>query len=136
MATLQDAVKGVMDLVAEVSGIRDAPEYPTDSIKIYPFAVGYARTGRFEFGVQGEMKGMHDIVVEVHCARAHLRSAVEAAMDFSDAVPAAIMADQTLGGNVDTFEMVTYEFGALDYGGQQTIGFRFVVRNVKLRADL
>jgi len=136
MATLQGAVSALMELVGDVTGIREAPEFPLDSINIFPVAVGYARTGRFMFNSPGEMKALHDIVVEVHFKRAHLRSAVEKAMDFSDAVPAAIMADPTLGGAVDTFEEITYEFGALDYGGTQTIGFRFLVRNVKIRTDL
>lgn len=136
MATLQDAVGGLMTLVDAVSGIREAPDYAPESIKTFPFAVGYAKSGTFEFGVAGEMKGLHDIVVEVHVARKNLRSALKTAMGFSDSVPAAVMADPTLGGNVDTFEEITYEFGALDYGGAQTIGFRFTVKNVKIRTDL
>jgi len=86
--------------------------------------------------VAGEMKGLHDIAVEIHVARKNMRTALKTAMGFSDAVPAAIMADSTLGGNVDTFGSISYTFGAMNYGEMQTIGFRFIVTDVKIRTDL
>ena len=136
MATIQDAIEGIQDLVGAVSGIREAPDYAPEGIRIFPFAVAYASAGSFEFGVAGEMKGLHDIAVEIHVARKNMRTALKTAMGFSDAVPAAIMADPTLGGDVDTFGSISYTFGAMNYGEMQTIGFRFIVTDVKIRTDL
>ena len=57
---------------------------------------------------------------------------VERAMGFADAVPEALIADQTLSDTVSHFERIRFNFGALNYGETKTIGFRFTLENVKI----
>lgn len=136
MATVLSAVKGLAAIVRAVSGVRAAPDYPPDQMSEYPFAVTMARAGRFDFGVAGESKGLHDLVVQLHIARKDLPVDVQAAMGYSDSVPLAIMGDVTLGGNVSTFQRISYEFGEMEYAGVQTVGFRWVIEGCKLRSNI
>jgi hypothetical protein len=119
-----------------VSGIRAAPEYPTEDINIFPFAMAYSGGGTWEFGAGGGMKGLHTIVLEVHVARKDLPRDTKVLMVFSDSVPRALLSDPTLGGHISTFGMIRYTFGQLGWAGTQTLGFRFYIENVKMEAAL
>jgi hypothetical protein len=136
MATLQDAINAIQDVVGGVSGIRSAPDYAPDQLSTFPFALAFARTGTFEVGPVGMGKGLHTIVVEVHVARKDLPRDIQAAMAFSDAVPLALLADTTLGGVVSTFTNIRYEFGPMLWGKLETLGFRFYVEGIKLQTGL
>jgi hypothetical protein len=137
MATLQDAIRHVQKTVRQVEGIRAAPEYPEDNMAIYPFAVAFADSGRWDYGPGYLAKrGLHTIVVEVHVARKDLSLDVEAAMKYSDSVPDKLMYDPTLGGNVDTIGGIRYEFGPLGWADQLTIGFRFFIEDIKMISDI
>ncbi len=133
--TVEAAIIALQEVVREVTGIKGAPSYPPDSLSIFPAAVAYASSGSLNFGVAGEMKGLHNLVVEVHLARKNLPSDVQASLNFIDALPEAVMIDPTLKGTVSTFERMDYVYGPLSYGDQQTFGVRFTLVNVKIRSD-
>jgi hypothetical protein len=135
MATLQDAIAYVQTLVGGVSGIRAAPEYPTEDINIFPFAMAYSGGGTWEISA-GRAKGLHTIVIEIHVARQDLPRDTHALMAFSDSIPQALLSDPTLGGNIATFGTIRYTFGQLGWAGIQTLGFRFYIDNVKMEAAL
>lgn len=136
MATLTDAVKALAGIVRGVSGVRMAPNYPPDQASVFPFAVVMARAGTFAPGVAGESKALHDIVVQLHVARKDLPVDVQAAMGFSDSVPLAIMDEPTWSGTISMYQRISYEFGEMEYGGVQTVGWRWVVEGVKIRSNL
>jgi len=130
---LQDAIAKVQELAGAVSGIRAAPEYLPESINIFPFLVCYAGSGSFEIAPAGVMKGLHNIILELHVARQDLPRDTKNVMQYSDSIPQAIMADPTLGGTVSTIGSISYTFGGMQYGTQQTLGFRFTIQSVKLQ---
>ena len=99
-------------------------------------AVCYPGEGEINIKVAGEMQGMHDLVLEIHAGRKNLPTDEAALIQFGDTVPKALLNDRTLGGAVDTFGSIGYKFGTMSYNGMQTIGWRFTVKGVKLRANL
>jgi hypothetical protein len=125
-------VSAVATIVRGVSGVRGAPAAVPEDIAAYPFAVTYASGGVWEFGPAGDKKGLHSVTVELHVARKELPRDVAKAMPFGDTIPNALMRDPTLGGTASTFGRIRYSFGPLGWGGMDTIGFRFVLEDIKV----
>ena len=134
--TIEAAIGAIQAIVGAVSGIKGAPDYPPESLGVYPMAVCYPGDGDVEIKVAGEMQGLHNIVLEVHAARKNLKTDVDALIGFGDTIPAALLADTTLDGAVDTFGGMSYRFGGMSYNGMDTIGWRFTLRNVKIRSNV
>ena len=132
---LQDAIDWVQDTIGGLEGIRKAPHEPTESIKVFPFSRAYAGEGVIEVGAIGTDRALHSIVVEIHVARTDLPRDVAKAMPYVDSVPAALLADPTLGGTVSTFGRIRYRFGPMGVGGEDTIGFRFWLEDVKVQVN-
>ncbi len=48
-------------------------------------------------------------------------------MEFAESIPNDLLADPTLGGNCETVTDMSYSFGAMAYGGVDTIGYRYSI---------
>ena len=137
MATIQDAIEGIQDVMLTVSGIKGAPDYPPEKLGgLFPLAITFASEGEWSDGPAQSARALHNIIIEVHCARRDMQYDVEKAVTFGDTVPLALIADRTLGGVVDTFGDITYRFGAMKYGDDQSIGWRFVVEDIKIITEV
>jgi hypothetical protein len=133
MATLQEAISQIQAEVKGISGIREAPETPPESINQFPFAICFARTGEYRIGPAQVMTGLHTIVLELHVARKDLTRDVPTAMKYAKSIPLTIMEalfEGTLTA-ISTLERIRYEFGPLNWGATETIGFRFYIEGVK-----
>ena len=130
--TLQAAIAATQVIVAAVTGIKQAPQYAPEQISEFPISIAYAGPGNAGFGPGGGMKGLRSIIIEIHVSRLDLPRDLQEVMGFADSVPLALLADPTLGGTCSTFEQIDYDFGPLGYGSMETIGFRFVIQNVKI----
>ena len=138
MATLQAIIDEIQDQVGAISGIRGAPDEPPDSINAFPFAVAYVDVGEYHIGPPNLMTGLHTIIVELHVARKDLERDVGRAMVYAKSIPNAVFAalkDSTYTA-FQTLERITYEFGPLDWGDLQTIGFRFRLEGVKSQDEI
>lgn len=124
--TLAAAIGHIQATVGAVDGIRAAPAYPPDSMAVYPFTVCYPGSGTWE-RMSDWKKGLHTVNLEVHWARKDLYRDVEKAAAFAETIPNAILSDPTLGGHCETITAVSYSFGAMQYGGVDTIGYRYQV---------
>lgn len=134
---LQDAIAALQVIVNAVSGIRQAPEYPPDGVMVYPTAIAYASNGTWTVLTKGGAKALHTLVLDVLFDPTHLPAAVKEAMRLSDALPKAILADPTLGGTVETFGMISYEFRPLpEWGEPPPLGWRLRLDNVKVLTAL
>ena len=132
MATLQQAIDAIQDLMGALTGMRSAPDEPPEDMSVFPFCVAYASDGTWGgFGGAGGKKGLHTIIVEVHIQRSDLPRDVAAAMAYSESVANALIGDPTLAGTVDTIVGdITYTFGGLGWAQApgslpNTIGWRF-----------
>ena len=138
MATLQAIIDEIQDQVGAISGIRGAPDEPPDSINAFPFAVAYVESGEYLIGPPQVMTGLHTIIVELHVARKDLKRDVAQVMLYAKSVPNAIFAahaDSTFTA-FQTLTGIRYEFGPLDWGDLQTIGFRFRLEGVKSQDEI
>lgn len=130
--TIQAVIAAVQTKIGALSGIKNAPAYAPEQIGEFPFSVAYAGRGSFEFGAGGVMKGLISIIVEIHTQRLDLPRDLAEVMVYGDLVGNKLLSDPTLGGTCSTFEKIDFDFVPMGYGGADTIGFRFVIQNVKL----
>jgi len=139
--SLSGAVTQLQTLALTISGIKDAPVNPPESINVFPFVVAYPARGTFTGEGSGTIRGLHTIYTEVHYARTLLGAAVNSATAMVETYADKILANPTLAGTVDTILMsadgqpFTYEFGRLEWGGLETIGIRFAI-TVKIRRSI
>jgi hypothetical protein len=133
---LQLVVEAVADKLGGLTGIKGCPDSPPDQINMYPFIVIYAATGDITGGSlsnnTGIMKGLHNIAIELHIARKNLAYDILTAMQYSDSIPNALWKDPTLNGTASTFGNISYTFSAMNWGGIDTVGFRFIMEEVKV----
>ena len=129
--SLVSAITAVQAVAAGIAGIKQAPTNPPEQSAMFPFAVSYARTGTETPQSSGWSVALHTLVCELHCQRTVLPLAVAQALPLYELFAAAILADPTLGGAVQTTNAMRYTFGELEYGGVKTIGYR-VELDVKL----
>jgi hypothetical protein len=136
MATQLQVIQAIMDIVSQVSGIREAPDYPPEQLSDFPFAVAFPSEGTHFFGVVGERKFIGNVILEIHVSRVDLPNAVANSIGFGDSIPNALLKSPTLTGTADTFESVAQTFGELNWGDTQTLGYRFTITNIKVRTTI
>lgn len=136
MKSITEAIKDIQNTISGIAGIRSAPEYPPEDATAFPFVVAYAGSGEFRTGEPaGMLKYLGSIIVDLHVARKDLPRDAERAMTYHESIPSDILKDTTLGGNISTCGPVSCSgLIAMNYGGQDTLGLRFTVQNVKIQA--
>lgn len=131
--TTQAVIEKVQDIIGALAGISAAPDYPPDSLNAYPFVLAYQGAAEYKYNTPQDMKTLTNIDIELHISRKNLPTDVKRAMQFADTIPAALLADTTLGGTCSTFELVlSTGLIPMTYAGTETIGIRFTLQNVKL----
>lgn len=139
--TVLAVVQAVQDLVADVTGIRVAPDYAPDALNVFPASVAYPESGVYDLGrPMGDKQGLHTIVVEIHVLSADLPKAIQASIGYIETVTNALMADPTLTGSCQTYGRISYTYGPMAWGTGQnavaTFGPRFVIEDVKIHTAL
>lgn len=136
--SLQDVISAVQDIIGSLSGIRVAPDYAPDSLAVFPASVVYPAAGTFTTGPADNLKGLHNIVVEIHVERRDLVKALKAAIPYGTLAAKALLGDVTLGGTVSTFGQITYDFGPMAWGDPalQTLGWRLTIENIKTQESM
>lgn len=132
---LWKAVAQLQDWAGSMPGIKEAPDEPPETANQFPFAISYAREGEFGLQSKGWGIGLHDLVTEIHFSRQSLPAAVKQAMPYLETWLDFFIADPKVGGFVDTVETIEYEFGQLEYGNTQTLGWVFTTRAKLIRSE-
>lgn len=132
MATLQEFVDQVQDAVLTISGIRSAPDEPPESAGFFPFVATYVSSGYWERR-KDTMVGDHNVAVELHMSRINLPWNVAQAMAYAKSIPSAILAAWRDGDFDSSSHMggISYTFGPMSWDVTDTVGFRFVIENVR-----
>jgi hypothetical protein len=127
--------------------LRAAPDNPTDNMSIFPFAVCYPLGGEWHWGNgQGDKKGLHDIVIEIHWARRDLTRENEMMAPWIERIPNLLMLklinDNHWNNTISTFggdsgPAFTYRTGSLGtYSDIEHFGIVFTVRRVKIHSNI
>lgn len=126
---LTTAIDNLTALVGSLTGIRQAPANAPEQATAFPFAVVYPATGNAQGGPMGGIfrDATHNIIAEIHTARKYLPKDIVAIQGFYDLFIDALKADPTLTGAVKLITALDYQFGALGWGGVDTIGWRFTI---------
>lgn len=124
--SMAGVITHIQAVVGAVTGIRAAPAYPAEQISVYPTAICYPASGAWS-RQSGWKKALHTVNLEIHWARKDLYRDIERAVEFAESIPNDLLADPTLGGNCETVTDISYTFGAMVYGGVDTIGYRYSI---------
>lgn len=119
-------------LIANVTGIKGAPQKPPDDMAVFPYAVAWPLEGSVVGdGAPGTYRNLATVRLEVHVGRNDLPVSIDAVYPFLERVLDKILkpSNLTLNGNVDTIifdaeRPITWSFGELEWLSQQTIGWR------------
>lgn len=136
MAAIDSVIGELQGRIANLTGIRSAPTEPPETINFFPFVVAYPESGIISRMDYHRKKELHNVAIEVHLARKDLPRDYDNAMSYYDNIVNEIVEDPTFGGYAETFDEVTYEFGELGYGNTQTIGWKFIIQNIKIEETI
>lgn len=102
---LEAAVARAQVLIKALSGMKGAPATIPDKIHGFPFSVAYPGRGTWARAYMGEQaQNTGEIMIELYlCPQARgLQFAVTRLMDYFEAIPKALMGDDTLNANLTT----------------------------------
>ena len=134
---LKDAVQEIVDELRKISDLRRVPDEPPETNNQFPFAVVYPIRGEYGGGYVGSMKGLHSVVIELHIARKDLPRDYMQVMDLIDEIPKQIMIARKDArfSEMSAVGTIEYEFGALSWGGVDTLGVTYIITKVKVFTD-
>lgn len=139
MATVQQAIAGLAEIVRAVDGVRGALDAPPDNLAGDYIAVCLMDAGVWEVGPAGMMRGLHDLKCIITVARRNLASDAKAVMPFVDSIPTAIFASPTLGGTVETFGSIRVDVGPIRWGENEEaarFGVTLTLVGCKIRTEI
>lgn len=142
MATINDALSAIADVVAGVTGIKKVDEPPTEQQSEYPFSVVYFQNGTIQAAPIGSKKNLFNVAIEVLTKKIKLQEDLAHVNPFLDSVPLALITEVAESGDqfnhtIQTFDRIATEFLPLyEYAGVPMIGYRFTLVDVKILVDL
>jgi hypothetical protein len=121
-----------------VGGLRAVYAYAPDQANAFPLAVIYPFSGTWSHDTPETKMGLHTIAIDIHVPRKDLARDMDKLYPFCESIPNAIIVAWVAEelGAMDAFDMITYQFSSFGYGGTDTIGWRFLITEVKMRSDL
>ena len=128
-------------LVERVEGLsqRTAPVDIPGQAAGWPMVICYPETGNWGSGPAGAVTSLHNIVIELHVQEAKsLEAAFREALRYSYTVPLALYRAFEAGelSAVQTWRQISYRFGAMKYGGVETVGWKFTIEDAKVQETL
>lgn len=131
----------IMNVIANVAGIHQAPTNPNETQNDFPFAVGYLASGNLGAGPTGTRKSLYNIVIDLLTRRINLPDDLALLDPFIDSIPLALIQEisgsgQRFSSTISTFDEITMQFiPSVDYAGVQMIGYHFIMNNVKILSN-
>lgn len=134
MATIDDALLEIVREIRNVRDLRRVPEEPPENNDQFPFAVVYPASGSFNKESAGWMIGLHNINIELHVARKDLPRDYTQLVTLYDRIPYQLESglENSRFTAITTWRNITYTFGALNWGGVDTLGVVYTMTDVKL----
>lgn len=128
------AITRLQAIAGGLSGVKEAPTYPPEAANQFPFSVSYVppSAGSWHVESAGFSHLLVTLVTEIHVARTNLPKDMATALPYGELFLQALLNDQTLSGAVDTIAAVGVEYGRMEWGGVETIGWRFTLADTKL----
>jgi hypothetical protein len=136
VATLDDAITAAIGYVGGLTGVKQAPTEPPETIGDFPFVAGYPGDGEWIETPAGLKTGLHNVIIELHVARKDLPFDYALAIPYVDSIPNVLFSNLTdkWDGTISTFDRITYRWGEMEWGSQKTLGLQFIVQGVKIQS--
>lgn len=120
-------------ILTAVTSIKGAPDYPTDLRLAQPTAISYADNIRFEVASAGVYHTFFDLKIDVMIPRGELSQGFKVLAPIIKPVADVFRTDPTIGGHAQSYAGdVTANFASGPVNGVDCIGYRFLVKEVKL----
>lgn len=128
--TLAATLTVLQTAMAGITGVKYAPDYPPEQASEFPFVVSYVDTYRGELNSADDFRMLYNIRVELHIARKDLFEDVKRLLDFPEAGANALF--KALRNNQIAHDGLEGSFGALNWEGVDTIGWVWIIQEVKV----
>ena len=142
MATPQQVIDAIQADIGALTGMRGAPHEAPEAINAYPFCVAYVESGRSWSDIPGAQIILCNIRLDLHVARKDMPRDIARAMPWLATIlnalhkPMATNTGDRFDSTVDAMGEISFTFGALDYGTNETIGFSFLIQDVKIQTNI
>lgn len=128
--TLIQTITWLQSQIATLAGVSRAPTFPTDGSFAGVFAVCYPAEGRSENAPTAGGRNIENINLELHTSNANLADASRIAMELHPQVLDILNSSTaaTMNGNATALVYpITWNFGRMEWAGQQTLGYRYKI---------
>ena len=128
------AIQAVQDLMIAVTGIKSAPDYPESGIM--PIVITHLGTGTITPGnPAGGRTELNNIVSELHINDAgSLSGAFQTLETLHPLIVAALVADTTFSGTIQTYDVLTFVTARSNLDGVNTLARMYTLNNCKIIA--
>lgn len=123
--SITDAVSNIQALAAAMTGIRIAPEHPTDAVAAWPAVLSYVGACDVSQSSLTHRTRIFTIVTEIHVPRKDLARDVKRLENYPTDFPDQIFSDPTLDGAVDVVQSCVGQVGPGEWGGVITVKWTF-----------
>lgn len=138
MATVAAIVTAIQARLTGLSGVVHLPATPPENLASVqlPAVVVFPLNGSWDLGAasppsgSAARNGHHTIAVDLHIQRSDLALNIATALPYADSIPQRLVlgfrADR-FDGTVQNMPEIRYELTELNWGGMQTLAWRFSV---------
>lgn len=138
---IETAVEEIVNVLRTVSGLRNVPINPPETMSYEVFAVVYPFSGTFDIGPIGTRKGLHQISVDILTKRIDIAKSIAILKPLLDTVSYALISQVSTGGSIfnnsiDTYSSLTYNWLSTDYAGVPVVGYHMTMIDVKIMVNL
>ena len=109
-ATLETIVAGIQTIALTVTGVTQAPNSIPSNLSGPTMVVTYPESGRFEGNSAGFGTELHVIAIDLLVTGADIAQVYKLGLSILGPLLRKLESDPTLGGNVQTFDTITYTF--------------------------
>lgn len=141
MTALESAIKEIANVVGDVAGIEQAPNYPPEGTAKNLVALTYIQGGTMDIASDGARHGLWDVNIDLLRRRVDMSKDIEALTVLLDPLKDALAAEVSWDGStagdqfsntIETFLSLKVEFvPEYDYQSVKYIGYRFTMVGVK-----
>ncbi len=138
---LESAVSAIVAVLANVSGLRQVPVNPPETMNVETFAIVYPLSGTISIGPIGTRRALHTIAIDLLTKRTDLARNIATLKPLIDTISNALVSEVSAGGTlfnntINTYGSLSYSWLTSDYAGVAVVGYQFLMSDVKILVNL
>lgn len=143
---LDNACTKIAQVLSNVSGLKNVPINPPETMSYDTFAIVYPNDGVYDLAPVGTRKGLHNIAIDVLTKRMDLARDLARLKPLIDLVAHSISLQfsydgsgnvgQRFGDSLQTASNIVYSIVEKDYGGVPIIGYHMTMNGSKILTEL